>query len=66
MLTKTTFLCLSLFAGLILLLIAAGPVMAESGIKVTPTHLSPTIAVGDETTREVITIQNLSDRAVQQ
>lgn len=58
MLTKTT-LYSALFAGLIHVLAAASPALAESGIKVTPTHLSPTIAVGDET-REVVTLQNLS------
>ncbi|MHB1390159.1 MAG: hypothetical protein ACYCXF_02845 [Thermoleophilia bacterium] len=61
MLTKTTLLCLALLAGLVHILITATPSLAESGIRVTPTHLSPTIAVGDET-REVITLQNLSDR----
>lgn len=58
LLTKTT-LYSALFAGLIHVFAVASPALAESGIKVTPTHLSPTMAVGDET-REVVTLQNLS------
>lgn len=47
------------FALVILLLPAGAPGAAETGLRLLPTHLTPTVAAGDETT-EIVTLKNES------